>query len=64
MSTRKINDKVRLYFSIFLTIIGCVLACSTLIPNDYVKFVVVMSTLCVGMYGILRGLSQPLEENS
>ena len=28
----------------FLTIAGCVFACSSIIPNDYIKLVVVMGT--------------------
>ena len=40
-----------------LTIAGCVFACSSIIPNDYIKLVVVMGTLCVGLYGIMKGLS-------
>lgn len=26
-------------------------------PYDYIKLVVVMGTLCVGLYGIMKGLS-------
>ncbi len=57
MSKNKSN-KGRLYLSILLIIAGCVLACSSIIPNDYLKLVVVMGTLGVGLYGIMRGLSQ------
>lgn len=40
-----------------LTIAGCVLACSSIIPNDYLKLVIVMGALGVGLYGIMKGLS-------
>lgn len=35
------------------------MACSSIITNDYIKLVIVMGTLCVGLYGIMRGLSHP-----
>ena len=44
---------------VVITIIGCVLACSSIIPNDYLKLVVVMGALGVGLYGIMKGLSTP-----
>lgn len=61
MSKNKSN-KTRIYFSILLTIVGCVLACSSIIPNDYLKLVVVMGSLGVGLYGIMRGLSTPANQ--
>lgn len=60
MSTKK--NKLNLYIYIVITIIGCVLACSSLIPNDYLKLVVVMGSLGVGLYGIMKSLSTPSEE--
>ncbi len=51
------SGKVRIYLYVLLTIAGCVFACSSIIPNDYVKLVVVMGTMCVGLYGIMKGLS-------
>lgn len=56
MSTNKSN-KTRIYLSVIITIVGCVLACSSIIPNDYLKLVVVMSALGYGLYGIMKGLS-------
>lgn len=56
MSTKKSN-KTRIYLSIIVTIIGCVLACSSIIPNDYLKLLVVMVALGYGLYGIMKGLS-------
>lgn len=58
MSKNK-SGKLGIYFYVVLTIAGCVLACSSIIPNDYLKLVVVMSALCVGLYGIMKGLGQP-----
>lgn len=58
MSKNK-SGKVRIYLYVILTIVGCVLACSSIIPNDYLKLVIVMGTLCVGLYGIMKGLSHP-----
>ena len=42
---------------VLLTIVGCVLACSNIIPNDYLKLVVVMGALLFGLFGIMKGLS-------
>ena len=56
MSTKK--NKFSIYIYVVITIIGCVLACSSIVPNDYLKLVVVMGALGVGLYGIMKGLSQ------
>ena len=53
MTTNK-SGKIRIYLYVLLTIAGCVFACSSIIPNDYIKLVVVMGTLCVGLYGIMN----------
>ena len=52
MSTKKNKFSIYIY-------IGCVLACSSIVPNDYLKLVVVMGALGVGLYGIMKGLSTP-----
>ena len=57
MSTKK--NKFSIYIYVVITIIGCVLACSSIVPNDYLKLVVVMGALGVGLYGIMKGLSTP-----
>lgn len=57
MATKK--SKKNVYFFILLTIIGCVLACSSIITNDYLKLVIVMASLCVGLFGIMKSLSNP-----
>ncbi len=64
MSTKK--NKFSIYIYVVITIIGCVLACSSIIPNDYLKLVVVMTAFSVGMYGIMKGLSpsSPTEETA
>ena len=53
------KNKVSIYIYVVITIIGCVLACSSIVPNDYLKLVVVMGALGVGLYGIMKGLSTP-----
>lgn len=60
--SKKKSNKIRIYFSILLTIVGCILACSSIIPNDYLKLVVVMGSLGVGLYGIMRALSTPANQ--
>ena len=57
MSTKK--NKFSIYIYIIITIIGCVLACSSIIPNDYLKLVVVMVAMGAGLYGIMKSLSTP-----
>jgi len=57
MATKK--SKKNIYFFVILTIIGCVLACSSIITNDYLKLVVVMASLCIGLFGIMKSLSKP-----
>lgn len=57
MSANKSKSRIWLY--IILIIIGCVLACSSIITNDYLKLIIVMSALGLGLYGIMRGLSTP-----
>ena len=61
MTTNKagkiISGILRIFIFVLLTICGCVLACCSIIPNDYIKLVVVMGSLCVGLYGIMKGLS-------
>ena len=47
MSTKKSN-KTRIYVSVIITVVGCVLACSSIIPNDYLKLLVVMGALGYG----------------
>lgn len=51
------SGKGRVVIYALLTLAGCVLACSSIISNDYVKFLLVIVTLCVGLYGLMRGLS-------
>lgn len=60
MTTKK-SHKYGIYLYVLLTIVGCVLACSNIITNDYLKLVVVMGALCFGLYGIMKGLSMPSE---
>ena len=57
MYTKK--NKLRIYIYLVITIIFFLIACSSIIPNDYLKLVVVMGALGVGFYGIMKGLSTP-----
>ena len=56
MTTKK-SHKYGIYLYVLLTIVGCVLACSNIITNDYLKLVVVMGALLFGLFGIMKGLS-------
>jgi hypothetical protein len=57
MDTKK-RKKLDLTVNILLIAAGCILACSTLIPNDYVKLLVVLACLCAGLYRILKAMGQ------
>ncbi len=56
------SNKAQMWFSIVLILVGCVLACSSIIPNDYLKLVVVLVALGYGLYGIMKTLSSSEEE--
>ncbi len=58
------SDKFRIYLFVIITIIGCVLACSSIITNDYLKLLVVMTALCVGFFGIMKGLGKNNSEET
>ena len=60
----KNSSKFKVYFFILLTILGCVLACTSLILNDYLKLVVVMGSLLVGIYGISKSLGRAVTNDS
>ncbi|MGM9758787.1 MAG: hypothetical protein ACI30I_01560 [Parabacteroides sp.] len=64
MSKNQNKNKYFVYVYVLLTIAGCVLACSSLIPNDYVKLVIVMGTLFVGIYGLMKAMSPSITEES
>ena len=51
MSTKK--NKFSIYIYVVITIIGCVLACSSIVPNDYLKLVVVMGYHVYGLRKII-----------
>lgn len=60
----KTSNKFNLYFSIVLILVSCVLACSTIIPNDYAKLALVLVALGYGLYGIMKALSSSSEEET
>ena len=47
MSTKK--NKFSIYIYVVITIIGCVLACSYIVPNYYMKLEVVIGELGEGL---------------
>ncbi len=57
MATKK--SKKSVYLFLLLIVIGVVFAFSSIITNDYLKLVIVMVTLCVGLFGVMKGLSNP-----
>lgn len=61
---KKNSGKVRIYLCILLTIAGCVLACSSIITNDYLKLIIVLAALCIGVIGIMKGLSNTEEAST
>lgn len=63
-TTAKSSKRFVTYLYILLTVAGCVLACSTLIPNDYLKLAIVMVSLFVGLYGIMKSLSNTKEHTA
>ena len=53
------SGNVRVYLDILLTIVSCVLACSNIISNNYLKLLIVMCLLGFGLFGIMKKLSSP-----
>jgi hypothetical protein len=53
------TNKKKLPMIVYLAIIalGCVFAFSSLIANEYLKLFIVLLTLAVGLYGVMKGLS-------
>jgi len=62
--SKKNSGKIRIYLFVLLTIAGCVLACSSIITNDYLKLVIVIAALCIGVVGIMKGLSNTEEAST
>jgi len=61
--SKKNSGKVRTYLFVLLTIAGCVLACTSIISNEYLKLIVVLAAICIGLVGIMKGLSTTNTEN-
>lgn len=55
------KSKAGVYINIIVIIVGCVLACTNIIPNDYLKLIVVMVALFAGLYGIAKSLNSSKE---
>ena len=62
MSKNRKKKQYYMYGYMLLTIVGCVVACSSLIPNDYAKLAVVMGLLFGGIYGLMRSLDSEKKE--
>lgn len=60
----KKSNKTNLIISIITILVGCVLACSNLIPNDYIKLIAVIATLAYGLFGLMKCLSSDEEETN
>ncbi|MCD7914013.1 MAG: hypothetical protein LUG96_01290 [Tannerellaceae bacterium] len=58
----KKSNKIPVYLFILLIIAGCVLACSSIITNDYLKLLIVMVTLGISLFGIMKSLSNPQDK--
>ncbi|MDR3251239.1 MAG: hypothetical protein LBT42_06210 [Tannerella sp.] len=52
----KINKKQKRIIFLLLTVVGMVIACSSIIANDYLKTAVVLITLCPGIFGLLKSI--------
>jgi predicted membrane channel-forming protein YqfA (hemolysin III family) len=49
--------------NLLLIIVGCVISCSSIIANDYLKITIVLVCICVGLFGILKSFSRPDDES-
>jgi uncharacterized membrane protein HdeD (DUF308 family) len=62
METKQKNRLLKFLY-ILLIIAGCVLACSTIISNDYLKVAIVLATICTGLFGIMKSIGSSSEED-
>lgn len=58
------SNKTNLIISIILILVGCVLACSNIISNDYIKLVAVIASLAYGLFGLMKSLGSADEEET
>jgi predicted membrane channel-forming protein YqfA (hemolysin III family) len=63
METKQKNKLLKILY-ILLMIAGCVLACSTIISNDYLKVAIVLVTITTGLFGFMKSLGGSPEENT
>ncbi|MDR3267849.1 MAG: hypothetical protein LBT83_02130 [Tannerella sp.] len=63
METKQSNKFKKILY-LLLIIVGCVFACSTIIANDYLKIAIVLVCICVGLFGILKSLGKPDNEEN
>jgi len=50
------KNKVKLYIYLILTIVGLVIACTSIIPNAYIKLIVALVAMGYGLYGVMKVL--------
>jgi len=50
------KNKVKLYIYLILTLAGLIIACSSIIPNVYVKLIVALVAMGYGLYGVMKVL--------
>lgn len=62
MSKNRKKKQYYMYGYMLLAIVGCVVACSSLISNDYAKLAIVMGLLFGGIYGLMRCLDSEKKE--
>ncbi len=50
------SKKSQIWLSAIIAIIGCVVACSSIIPNEYLKLVIAMGAIGYGLFGFMKAL--------
>lgn len=52
------SRKPQLFLYVILIIVGLIVACGSFVPNEYVKFGIVLISLCVGVLGTFSVIGQ------
>ncbi|MDR1103065.1 MAG: hypothetical protein LBL42_04835 [Tannerella sp.] len=63
MEAKQKNRLLKILY-ILLIVAGCVLACGDIISNDYLKVAIVLVTICIGLFGIMKSLGSSSQENT
>lgn len=64
MSTNNSSKRYKIAFYALLTVLGCVVACTRIIPDDFIKFMIVIIALLVGVYGLIKYVGKPQDKDS